>query len=124
MSKRVLLVDDEPDIVLTVKFGLEENGFQVDAFTDPTEALSHFKEDYYELILLDIKMPKMSGFELGRALAKIDRKPKICFMTAFEINLTEAQSMFPTLEMDGFLKKPFEISKLLQLINNVLISDC
>ena len=120
MPQRILLVDDEADIVTVVKFGLEKNGFQIDAFTDPIEVLTHFKPDYYDLILLDIKMPKMNGFELSRELVKLDNKPKMCFMTAFEVNMKEAQALFPTLKMDGFLKKPLAISEIVKTLNEIL----
>ena len=85
MSKRVLLVDDEPDLNLTLKITLEENGFKVDSFTDPLSALENFKEEVagmYELLILDIKMPEMDGFELYRQIKKIDDKVKVCFLTA------------------------------------------
>ncbi|MGA7900643.1 MAG: response regulator, partial [Nitrososphaeraceae archaeon] len=63
MKNRILLVDDEPDIALAFRIGLEDNGFRVDAFDNPLKALSNFKADLYDLLLLDIKMPKMSGIE-------------------------------------------------------------
>jgi two-component system catabolic regulation response regulator CreB/two-component system response regulator ChvI len=120
MSQRILVVDDEKDIATILKQGLESSGFQVDAFTDPEQALSHFKADYYDVVLLDVKMPKMNGFELCRELVKIDSKPKMCFMTAFEVNLSEAKLMFPTLKADAFMKKPIAISKILNIIQTAL----
>jgi DNA-binding response OmpR family regulator len=63
-SSRILLVDDEPDITSVTKRGLKSNGFEVNAFTDPVEALSNFKTGIYDLLLLDAKMPKIDGFEL------------------------------------------------------------
>jgi len=69
---RILLVDDEPDITSVTKRGLQSNGFEVDAFTDPAEALSNFKTAVYDLLLLDVKMPKINGFELYRRISKID----------------------------------------------------
>jgi DNA-binding response OmpR family regulator len=79
-----LVVDDEPDITLALRLGLESQGFQVDAFNDPTEALSNFRSDLYDLLLLDIKIPSMNGYELYDEMKKIDDKVKICFLTAFE----------------------------------------
>jgi len=105
---RILLVDDEPDIAKVLKLGLRMEGYQVDAFTDPRDAISHFKADYYDLLLLDFKMPHMNGFELSTALVKLDNKPKVCFMTAFEVNLAESQSEFPGLKVDAFMKKPLQ----------------
>jgi DNA-binding response OmpR family regulator len=68
---RIFLVDDETDITLLYKTGLEQNGFLVDVFNDPALALSSYKAGEYDLLLLDIKMPKMSGFELYREIQKI-----------------------------------------------------
>ena len=82
---RILLVDDEPDVTLAFKIGLEDNGFEVDAFNDPILALSTFKQGLNSLVLLDIKMPKMNGFELYKEIRKLDVKVKICFMTAFDL---------------------------------------
>lgn len=70
------------DITLLYKTGLEKNGFLVDAFNDPFEALFSFKAGKYDLLLLNIKMPKMNGFELYREIQKIDDKVKVCFITA------------------------------------------
>jgi two-component system response regulator ChvI len=64
MTKRILLVDDEPDIIFTIKKILEENGFKVDSFNDPILALNSYKSNFYDLVILDIKLPKMDGFEL------------------------------------------------------------
>ncbi|HEX2124706.1 MAG TPA: response regulator, partial [Nitrososphaeraceae archaeon] len=88
MNKRVLLVDDEPDLNLTLKMVLEENGFKVDSFTDPLSALENFKGEsagMYELLILDMKMPGINGFELYRQIKKIDDKVKVCFLTASEM---------------------------------------
>ena len=65
-------------------------------------------------------MPKMNGFELSRELVKLDNKPKMCFMTAFEVNMKEAQALFPTLKMDGFLKKPLATSEIVKTLNDIL----
>ena len=82
---RILLVDDEPDVTLAFKMGLEDNGYVVDAFNDPILALSTFKQGLNSLVLLDIKMPKMNGFELYKEIRKLDGNVKICFMTAFDL---------------------------------------
>jgi CheY-like chemotaxis protein len=81
-----LAVDDEPDITLTLEAGLETVGlFDVDAFDDPESALKSFKPDFYALIMIDIMMPKMSGFELYEQLKKIDPDIKVYFLTASEM---------------------------------------
>lgn len=117
---RILLVDDEPDIAKVLKIGLGMEGYQVDAFTDPREAISHFKADYYDLLLLDFKMPHMNGFELSMALVKLDSKPKVCFMTAFEVNLAESHAEFPGLKVDAFMKKPLAMNIMVKVIQTTL----
>src|SRR5215813_6629294 len=77
-SPRILIVDDDPDITLTFKLGLEKKGFIVTVFNDPLEALSKFRAGLYDFILLDVRMPKMNGFELYREIEKIDDNPKVC----------------------------------------------
>ena len=79
---RVLLVDDEPDIVYLVKVGLERSGLEVDVYTDPVIALQNFKSGLYQLLILDIKMPNMDGTELLSRIRKEDDKVRICFFTA------------------------------------------
>ena len=64
-SNRILLVDDEVDITTVYTLGLQDNGFKVDAFNDSLQALSDFKSDSYDLVLIDYKMPKMNGHLYG-----------------------------------------------------------
>jgi DNA-binding response OmpR family regulator len=84
-NNRILLVDNEPDIALAFKIGLEDNGFVVDTFNDPQIASANFKDGLYDLLLLDIKMPKMTGIEFYQRMKEIDKKVKVCFITASEI---------------------------------------
>src|ERR671932_2840012 len=84
-KKRILLVDDEHNITFGFRIGLEDNGFVVDTFNDPQEALSNFKAGLYDLLLIDIKMPKMNGFELCQEIERIDNRVKVCFITAYEV---------------------------------------
>jgi DNA-binding response OmpR family regulator len=120
MANRILLVDDEADIAKVLKSGLGKEGYQVDAFSDPREALAHFKPDYYDLLLLDIRMGPPNGFELSRQLLERDSKPKVFFMTAFEVDLSESKVVFPSLKVDGFMKKPLAIKELVKLIEGIL----
>ena len=80
--KRILLVDDEYDISLTIKIVLEENGFKVDSFTDAYEALDNFRADLYDLAILDIIMPEIDGFSLYEKIKKVDDEVAVCFLTA------------------------------------------
>src|ERR1051326_5419204 len=100
---RVLVVDDEKDIVDTLKRGLNLSGFSVDVFTDPEEALANFKPNYYDAIILDIRIPKINGFELARQIWKQEPKAEICFLTAFEIFRFEAERVFPTMKSFCFV---------------------
>lgn len=120
MANRIFLVDDEADIAKVLKMGLGKEGYQVDAFSDPMEALAHFKPDYYDVLLLDIRMGPPNGFELSRQLLERDSKPKVCFMTAFEIDPSESKLVFPSLKVDGFMKKPIAINELVKLIERIM----
>jgi CheY-like chemotaxis protein len=84
-KRKILVVDDEPDNTSIFSMSLEDGGFEVDAFTDPLLALSKFNSDHkkYDLLIHDIKMPDMNGFELYEEIRKIDNKVKTCFLTAF-----------------------------------------
>jgi DNA-binding response OmpR family regulator len=124
INKRVLLVDDEPDITLSLKMVLEENGFQVDSFTDPLSALENFKGEsagMYELLILDMKMPQMNGFELCRQIKKIDDKVKVCFLTAGEMNYYQFRNeIFPALDNNCYIQKPIENEVLIKRLNRIL----
>lgn len=117
-SKRILIVDDEKDITDTFKITLEQQqeGFEVITYNDPDLALSQFKENWFDLILLDIRMPKMTGFELYRRLNEIDSKSKVCFITAFDIYYDEFKKVFPSLEVKCFLRKPISTSDLVEQV--------
>lgn len=109
---RILIVDDDNDVTTTFKAGLLMYGFGVDAFNDPKEALQAFKADTYDLLILDIRMPIMNGFELYRELEKIDNKPKVCFITAFPVYYESLKEFLPTKKMYCFIKKPVEVREL------------
>jgi CheY-like chemotaxis protein len=84
-KKRILVVNNEKDITTTLQVGLEDGGFDVDTFTDPLLAMKSFKPNYYDLVLIDIVMPVIDGFELHERLNKIDPNFKVCFLTASEM---------------------------------------
>src|SRR5438128_3436129 len=95
--RRLMAVDDEADITFTLKKELEQSGFSLDVFNDPILALSNFKCDYYDLILLDIGMPQMNGFELYQ---EIKKKDKVFFFkqkTAYEVYFESLKKQFPNL---------------------------
>jgi DNA-binding response OmpR family regulator len=122
MNKRVLLVDDEPDLNLTIKIILEENRFKVDSFTDLLAALENFRgeADSHDLVILDIKMPNMNGFELYRQIKKIDDKAKVCFLTAGEMDYEQfRKELFPTLDNNCYIQKPIENKMLIRRLNRI-----
>lgn len=119
---KILIVDDEPDITTIMKKGLEMHSYDVDTFNHPKEALSQFNGNYYDAIVLDIRMPEMDGFRLSREIWKRDSNAQICFMTAFEIYEKEARKVFSNLPSYCFIKKPISISELAEHIQKHLLS--
>ena len=122
-KKRILLVDDESDIIIAFRMSLESNGFIVDTFNDPQGALSNFKAGVYDLLLIDIKMPKMNGFELYQEIERIDNKVKVCFITAFEVYYKSLRELFPTTNVDCFIKKPITTDELVERIRTELCAS-
>ena len=122
--KRIFLVDDDYDHTITFKVGLEHAGFEVDAYNDSTIALSNFKPDYYDLLLIDIKMPKIDGLELYERIRKVDDKVKVWFITAYELyykTLAEVSSKLKEEKiLDRFIQKPIEINNLVKQIKSEL----
>ena len=116
-KRRILVVDDEPDVTFTLKKGLENSGlFEVNTFNDPELALSNFKPGFYDFLLIDIRMPNMSGYDLYDKMKNIDSKVKACFISAYEINYRALREQFPLLEMECYAK-PIEIDDLIRKIN-------
>jgi DNA-binding response OmpR family regulator len=116
---RILGVDDESDILLALKIVLEENGFKTDAFRDPILALRSFIAGSYDLALLDIRMPRITGLALYKELRKIDNKIKVCFLSAIA-NYQEFAKYFPTINETQFLVKPVNNQTLIERINKIM----
>jgi DNA-binding response OmpR family regulator len=118
------LIDDEPDIIYSIKRVLEINEFLVDSYTDPTLALSNFKPGLYDLLLLDIKMPKMNGFDLYQKMKEIDSNVKISFLTASELFYEEYRRLdaYPRLDKAYFIQKPCRSEDLIHQVNEILRS--
>jgi len=108
------------DITRGVKIGLESRGFKVDAYNDPVEAVSGFKPGTYDLVILDIKMPRMNGFQVYRQLKKTDESVSVWFFTAFEVYQSEFSKIFPDVKVQKFLKKPMLMSSLAAEVNRFL----
>jgi YesN/AraC family two-component response regulator len=119
-----MVVDDERDILSIVKRGLEsKNRFQVEIFIDAESALASLKENsnnYYDLVLTDIRMPKINGFELYRRIKESNPSMKIVFITAFEINKEEFSKVIPSLDVVDFISKPVSMSTLISKLNSIL----
>jgi DNA-binding response OmpR family regulator len=118
---KILIVDDEPDLTQVSTLALEYHGFKVDSFNDPQEALSKYKPDLYDLVILDVKMPKMSGFELYHEIKKKDNNANVCFLTASELYYEEfRERKYCALDRNLFIRKPIENEKLVKEITKMI----
>ncbi|HZA61982.1 MAG TPA: response regulator [Nitrososphaeraceae archaeon] len=119
---RLLVVDDDPDVVQVLKMGLLKNGFMVEAFTNPQDALQGFKSDAesYCLVLSDIRMPSISGIQLSKKVKEVNPNVKVVLMTAFEIRNNEFSKVFPSTHVDGFVQKPIGIKELTDKILSLI----
>jgi CheY-like chemotaxis protein len=111
-SKVILIVDDDPDVTTVFGLGLEDEGFDVYTYNDPLEALSKFRPNFYDLLLVDINMPKIDGIELSRQILELDANVKICFITAGEANIEVLRELYPTRNIGCYIKKPVTIEQL------------
>jgi DNA-binding response OmpR family regulator len=120
------MIDDEPDVTFTIKTALEDTGlFEVDVFNDPQLALSGFYSNLYDLALLDIKMPKMDGFNLCRRLMKIDNRIKVCFLTAADLSYYEeiALEIINVIGRDCFIYKPINNEDFIRKLKSLLTEN-
>ncbi len=123
-TKRILIVDDHPDIILTFKRGLEAENeyssgkifFQVYAYDDPLLALSEFKSNFYDLLLVDVNMPKVNGFEFSEKILKLDVNVRVCYISAGEMNIEALREQYPSLSIGCFIKKPITIENLIRRV--------
>ena len=119
---KLLVVDDDSDIVQVLKLGLLKNRFLVNAFTNPEEALQSFKSnaESYCLLLSDVRMPGLSGIQLAKKVKEINPAVKTVLMTAFEIRDSEFSKVFPSTQVDGFVQKPIGIRDLTSKILSII----
>ena len=120
MSKRILVVDDEADVNTALRKVLEQNCFIVDSYENPRLALTNFKPHFYDLLILDIKMPGMSGFSFYREIKKLDKNLKVCFLTAGEMYYGIYSDIFSSLPANCFIRKPLTNEELLKHIDEVM----
>jgi DNA-binding response OmpR family regulator len=120
-NNRILVVDDEPDLTQVSRLALEYHGFKVDSFNDPHLALSKYSPGLYDLVILDIKMPNMDGFELYLEIKKIDTNANVCFLTASEQYYEEFRKKdYYALDRNLFIRKPIENEELVKKINKMI----
>lgn len=127
-TKRILIVDDDPDVTFTFKAAFEEANrissgaggdrasFHVNAYNDSLVALSEFKPDFYDLMLVDINMSKMNGFELSVKILELDANPRVCFMSSGLINQEALREQYPSLSIGCFIGKPVTIENLIKRV--------
>ncbi|HYY71004.1 MAG TPA: response regulator [Nitrososphaeraceae archaeon] len=124
--KKILLVDNEIDITFALENALENYGYKVDSFNDPILALDNYQTNFYDLVILDIKMPKMDGFELYTKLKEKDPKVKICFLTAGELFYEELRNarlkLGEKIGEEYFIQKPIKTGQLVDKINTFIIT--
>ena len=120
--KSILILDDEFDIMSVLKQGIDKRGFRVFAFTDPYLALEHFQlnSESYGLVITDLRMPGMNGYEFTKKVKEIKPQVKVFFMTAFSINDIEFRRVLPYVKIDEFIEKPVSVKKLVILINKYI----
>jgi two-component system response regulator TrcR len=115
--KKILVIDDNSDIVFTLRIGLESDPtMQVYCYDNPVTALLKFEANFYNLLLIDVNMPVMDGFQLAQKLLQKDLNVRICFMTAGEINMDAAREVHPLKSIGCFIKKPITSEELLRRI--------
>jgi DNA-binding response OmpR family regulator len=115
-SKVILIVDDEPDVTTVFNLGLQDEGFEVYTCNDPLEALSQFRTNFYDLLLIDINMPNINGIELTRQILELDANVKVCFITAGEVNMEALRELYPTRSIGCYIKKPVTIDQLVRRV--------
>jgi CheY-like chemotaxis protein len=126
--KRILIIDDEEDVTTTFKAGIEDGNNHNDAdrrigvhtCNNPVKALSEFRPNFYDLLLVDINMPHMNGFELCEKILAIDINVKVCFMSNVEINREALREIYPSLGLGCFIRKPVTIDYLVSRIRSEL----
>jgi DNA-binding NtrC family response regulator len=124
-NKYILAVDDDPDIARLTEQALSKHGFKVSSFTDALMALDYFKANHKNcsLVLSDIRMPGINGYELVTQVKKINPKVKVVLISAFEIQQKEFHNMLPDVKVDAFLQKPFHIQQLNEVIEKINIKS-
>ena len=119
-QKRILIVEDDCDSSLFYKLTLKDAGFNVYVYNDPLEALSKFQPNFYDLLLIDIRMSSLNGFKLFQKIRKKDQKAKVCFMTAFELYYEAMVEKYKSLRDICFIRKPITSKDLIERVQKAL----
>lgn len=121
--KRILIIDDDPDITTTFKMGIEDANsitpnrrIEVHTYNDPTAALSEFQPNFFDLLLADINLPHMNGFQISEKLLELDVNVRVCFMSSGEINREALREIYPAVSLGCFIKKPVNLDYLIERI--------
>jgi DNA-binding response OmpR family regulator len=116
------LVDDEPDVCLLYQIVLKDARYECNSYIDPIKALDEFRADYYGLVLLDIKMPKLNGLELCRFIREQDKSVKIIFITAAAEFFYEQfrSQQYPDLSDIHYIQKPIGNEDLVKRVNTII----
>jgi CheY-like chemotaxis protein len=123
-KKRVLLVDDEPDICMIYQMVLEDAGYECVSYIDPVKALQQFRPNYYDLVLLDVKMPILNGFELCKKIREVDRTVHIIFITAAEAYYEKFRTQhYPELSKVNYIQKPIGNEELVQIVDRIVANS-
>ena len=127
MTKKILLVDDEPDITFTIKNMLYNTGFEIHTFNDPITSLKLYRRNFYDLVILEIKIPNMDGFELYIKIKEKDPTVKICFLTAIAIFDEESRKSRPEVDRiiteECFIQKPITTKDLIKKLIDIMNTD-
>ena len=124
--KTILIVDDDEDVIITFKAGIEDSNTdtnkRIEVYTsnNPVSALSEFRPNFYDLLLVDVNMPHMNGFELCEKILAIDINVKVCYMSSGEINREALREIYPSLSLGCFIRKPVTIDYLVKRIMSEL----
>ena len=123
-KKRILVVDDEIDICMVYQIVLQDAGYECVSYTDSVKALQEFRPNYYDLILLDIKMPILNGFELCKKIREVDKTIHIIFITASEAYYEKFRSQhFPELGKINYIQKPIGNEELVHIVNMIIANS-
>lgn len=117
---KLLIVDDDSDTTYALKIGLEARDFKVDVYNNPKDVLKNFKPNFYYLAIIDVRLPKMSGFRLFNELSKKDKKLKVCFITSFQTYFKTLNSEYPHIDHTCFFKKPISVNEIAKHIKKMI----